>query len=278
MRKPKRTPRKTKSLQRQISEEIASTLKRAAPASSPWWCGTETPIRPRSIRGSAFHGINTVRLWCVARDRGFTSPTWATADQWMLRGQRPAPWESPVAAVVYRPLRIATTRRGYPSIVRIIRPLMLFNANQLMHSAFRSICPTPRISIHHLFDLLAFHCTHELAGEQVVNDTHTLLSALVTWTGAPERLARRTWHRERSGAAVREEMIAELGAAYISADFGVDAQPDYRFIDTSRWVQLLRQDPRAVFAIAADAERAAQFVRRMKREQMLQWARRPSID
>lgn len=270
MKKAKRGPRKPKSLQLIVSDQIASAFERADWQLPPWWRETGAPVRPRSISGREFRGINTIRLWCAARDRGFVSPLWATTDQWLRYGFQPAPWEAPIPAVVYRSLRQSPRPRNRASGPLVIRPLMLFNANQLMTTAPCSTHhPKSRLTAGELVLATGADCIqdnecpayHPSAGVSENRDrAHYLLSMLVRWTGAPQRLARKAWNCESASAVTREELIAEIGSAYIAADFGVAARPNFNSIDTSQWVQLLRQTPRAVFSIAADAERTARYV------------------
>ena len=58
-----------------------------------------------------------------------------------------------------------------------------------------------------------------------------------------------------------EELVAELGSAYIGADLGL--APDVReenaaYID--HWLKVLKEDKRAIFTAAAHAQRAAELL------------------
>ena len=262
MGRPKRRAYKPKGLHRVISDEVASALQRAQVTLPPWWRDAETLVRPHSISGRHFTGINTLYLWCVARARGFGSATWATSEQWVRYGLRPAPWETPVSAVVYRALRVPAASGVRTLGPRIVRPRLVFNSQQLTSPAPRGPSRMKsRMSARELIQAVGAECDGAGSPDHEPSElAHNLLTTLVQWTGAPDRLARKTWSCETLNALVREQLIAEIGAAYISANYAVLARPDFRTIDTSLWVQLLRQDPRAVFSIAADAERAARYV------------------
>jgi antirestriction protein ArdC len=82
------------------------------------------------------------------------------------------------------------------------------------------------------------------------------------WTRHPSRLdrdlGRKKWGDE--GYAM-EELVAELGSAYIGADLGL--APDVReenaaYID--HWLKVLKEDKRAIFTAAAHAQRAAELL------------------
>lgn len=59
----------------------------------------------------------------------------------------------------------------------------------------------------------------------------------------------------------REELVAELGAAFLCADLALTPEPgaDHAAYIQS-WLKVLRQDKRAIFSAAAHAERAVAFL------------------
>jgi len=77
---------------------------------------------------------------------------------------------------------------------------------------------------------------------------------------AASRLDRDLKQRFGERAYTAEELVAELGAAFLSAEFGFDG--DVRsagYIAT--WIELLRADKRAFFTACSKASRAADFFR-----------------
>jgi antirestriction protein ArdC len=57
-----------------------------------------------------------------------------------------------------------------------------------------------------------------------------------------------------------EELIAELGAAFLSAEFGFDE--DVRNASyIGRWIELLKADKRAFFTACSQASKAANYLR-----------------
>lgn len=81
---------------------------------------------------------------------------------------------------------------------------------------------------------------------------------LTHWTGHAHRLAR-DLHLGRFGdtAYAREELIAELGAAFLCSDLGLSLEPraDHAAYLAS-WLRILGDDPRFIVSAAAHAERA----------------------
>ena len=88
----------------------------------------------------------------------------------------------------------------------------------------------------------------------------TAFHELTHWTGHRLRLDRDLKHRFGSREYAAEELVAELGAAFLSAEFGFDA--DVRnagYIAT--WIELLKADKRAFFTACNRASRAAEYLR-----------------
>jgi antirestriction protein ArdC len=83
---------------------------------------------------------------------------------------------------------------------------------------------------------------------------------LTHWTGHKSRLDRDLKNRFGSRDYAAEELIAELGAAFLCAEFGFDG--DVRnagYIAT--WIELLRADKRAFFTACSMASKAADHLR-----------------
>ena len=84
---------------------------------------------------------------------------------------------------------------------------------------------------------------------------------LTHWTGAARRIDRKFGEKFGDKAYAFEELIAELGAAFLCADIGVSDTPreDHAQYIAS-WLADLKQDNHAIFKAAAQAEKAAQFL------------------
>ncbi|MGC2792917.1 MAG: zincin-like metallopeptidase domain-containing protein [Candidatus Sulfotelmatobacter sp.] len=90
----------------------------------------------------------------------------------------------------------------------------------------------------------------------------TLAHECTHWTGSKTRLDRDFGgHRFGSEGYAVEELVAELGSAFLCADLELDLEPreDHAsYIAT--WLKVLATDNRAVFTAAAHAQRAAEFI------------------
>lgn len=92
----------------------------------------------------------------------------------------------------------------------------------------------------------------------------TLAHELTHWTKHEKRLAR-DFGRKRFGdeGYAMEELVAELGAAFVCADLALTPAPRAEHAAyIASWLKALKDDKRAIFAAAAHAQRAADYLAR----------------
>jgi antirestriction protein ArdC len=92
-----------------------------------------------------------------------------------------------------------------------------------------------------------------------VNWYRTALHELGHWTGHRSRLARDFSGRFASSAYAREELVAEMASAFACAALSI--RPTVRHADyVGAWLELLREDERAIFQAASLASKAADYL------------------
>src|SRR5438105_4456475 len=83
---------------------------------------------------------------------------------------------------------------------------------------------------------------------------------LTHWTAHKSRLDRDLKNRFGTRNYAAEELIAELGAAFLCAEFGFDG--DVRNAGyIGPWIELLKADKRAFFTACSQASKAADYLR-----------------
>ena len=89
----------------------------------------------------------------------------------------------------------------------------------------------------------------------------TLLHELVHWTGHKSRLDRGFSSRISVEDRANEELVAELGAAFLCADLSVTPhlRADHAHY-IANWLEILKGDKKAIFKAAAAANRATDFL------------------
>jgi antirestriction protein ArdC len=88
-----------------------------------------------------------------------------------------------------------------------------------------------------------------------------LLPTSTHWTAKSERCDRQLGERFGDSAYAAEELIAELGAAFVCAHLGLSTEPraDHaQYINS--WLKVLKADKRAIFTAASKAQRAADYL------------------
>jgi len=86
---------------------------------------------------------------------------------------------------------------------------------------------------------------------------------LTHWTKHESRLNRDLGGKRFGDAGyAREELVAELGAAFLCADLGITPEPREDHASyLAHWLEVLREDNRAIFQAAAHAQRAIDYLR-----------------
>jgi antirestriction protein ArdC len=87
----------------------------------------------------------------------------------------------------------------------------------------------------------------------------TAFHELIHWTGHESRLDRLKLTPFGSPEYAKEELVAELGAAFLCAEYGIDGQtqhPEY----IKSWLNVLKNDKRFIFKAASQANKAVGFL------------------
>ncbi len=88
---------------------------------------------------------------------------------------------------------------------------------------------------------------------------------LVHWSGHSTRLARTFGKRFGDHAYAFEELVAELGAAFLCADLGItpETRADHAGY-LAHWLKVLKADKRAIFTAASHAQQAADYLHQLQ--------------
>lgn len=278
-----------------ITDKIIADLEQGVrPWMKPW--ATEHAAgritRPLRHNGIPYQGINVVMLWSASVSKGYACPLWLTFRQARELGGHVKKGESG-ELVVYadRITRTETDDKGADVTREIpfLKGYTVFNAEQCEDLPAHyyamaeppSLTPLQRIeAADRFFAATGADIRHGgtrayyAAGPDYVQmppfetfrdaESHaaTLAHELTHWTKHDSRLAR-DFGRAKWGdeGYAREELVAELGSAFLCADLGItpEVRPDHAAYIAS-WLDVLKQDKRFIFAAAGHAQRAADFL------------------
>lgn len=94
----------------------------------------------------------------------------------------------------------------------------------------------------------------------------TLFHELTHWTGAKHRLDRE-FRREREDIA-KEELVAELGSAFLAAEMGLITETRDDHVDyIANWIKALENDKTLIVTAASQASRAVDFLTTLAEEE-----------
>jgi antirestriction protein ArdC len=247
--------------------------------------------RPLRANGLPYKGINVLMLWGDAVVKGFACPIWMTYRQALEQNGQVRKGEHG-SLVVYadRFTRTATDEKGeeIEREIPFMKGYTVFNCEQIdglpphfyanaaplgsmlerIETAERFLAATGAAIVHggNRACYIETHDRIHVPCIDVFRDREsyyaTLLHELGHWTKHPARL-NREFGRKRWGDAgyAAEELVAELGAAFLCADLGVTPEPrEDHAAYLATWLEVLKSDTRAIFTAAAHAQRAVDFL------------------
>ncbi len=89
----------------------------------------------------------------------------------------------------------------------------------------------------------------------------TELHELTHWAGGPNRLDRTKGKAFGDNAYAAEELVAELGSAFLSARYGIEVEPHMDHAKyLSSWLDALKSDPKALYRAAKMAQESVGFL------------------
>lgn len=281
-----------------VTNAIVADLERGVrPWTKPWSAEhlAGRISRPLRSTGEPYSGINVILLWSEATTRGFTAPIWITFRQALALGGHVRKGERGSTVVYANRIQRTETGEGGEDIERSIpflKAYTVFNVEQVDGLPPHFYAPAaPPLDVAERIDsadrfFTATGATVRTGGGQAyyaLEPDHvqmppfqcftdaesyyaTLAHECTHWTRHPSRLGR-DFGRKRWGdeGYAREELVAELGAAFLCADLGLELmpRPDHAAYIAS-WLKVLQDDRRFIFTAAAHAQRAADFLRSLQ--------------
>lgn len=87
----------------------------------------------------------------------------------------------------------------------------------------------------------------------------TLLHEFVHWTGNDSRLERKTGRSFGDEDYAKEELVAEIGSAFLCAEYNIEGMLQHENYIKS-WIKVLKNDKRAIVSAASKAQKAVEFL------------------
>jgi antirestriction protein ArdC len=278
-----------------VTDKIVADLERGNLTwLQPWQAGEHQagPVsRPLRASGQAYRGVNVLMLWAASVERGYSCPLWLTYKQAAELGGQVRKGEKG-SLVVYADTitREGVDQKGAAVEVKIpfMKGYTVFNAEQIdgLPGHFYARQPPLNKDNERLENVEAFFANTKITIQhggnrafyspgrdlvqmpelQTFRDGESYYATLahegIHATRSESRLNRDLGGKRFGDAGyAMEELVAEIGAAFLCADLGItpETREDHAAYISS-WLAVLKTDSRAIFTAASQAQKAADYL------------------
>ena len=279
-------PQGGRDLHQQITDRILEAMEQARSTGRRLW--DSQPSLPLNLAtGKPYSGINTLILWAAVLKHGYASPYWLTYKQAAEQGGQVRKGEHGELCVFYKPWEAEqVTDSGETETKRgaVLKSFRVFNLDQIdgitapaqeERPAFAAIADAEQIlavspaPIHMGGTQAFYHPTtdsiHLPERERFTSPEafySVALHELTHSTGHGSRLDRTFGKRFGDDAYAMEELVAEMGSAFLNAELGlINATLEDHADYLASWIKVLRSDRKAILIAAAQAARAQAFLK-----------------
>lgn len=277
---------------RAVTDSIIASIEAGAGEFVMPWHGNGAVIsKPQNAHTRMeYHGINVIALWAHAYEKHYKSGYWGTYRQWQEVGAQVVKGEKGSTIVFFKRFEEEPEGEGSEPATRLFaRASSVFNADQVagwtpleerappgnaeLLECVETFIRATKADVRHGGHLACYHTVQDYIEMPHIGrfrDTPTstateafnatILHELIHFTGAKQRLGRFDGPIKMADLPA-EELVAEIGAAFLCADLGVtnEPRPDHAAY-VAHWLQLLKNDTRAIFTASRRANQAAMYL------------------
>src|SRR6202171_4890884 len=282
------------SLYSEITDKIIAELEAGrVPWVQPWGTAAakaSLAMPKNASTGRRYSGVNVLILWDAVVAKGFVGQSWLTFRQALGIGGNVRKGEHGTT-VVYADRFIPDDERkraerdgDEPGAIPFLKRFTVFNTDQCENLPEGLITAPPPVSEGLILPqaealIAATGADFRVGGDRAfyspahdyvqvprpdayfepINWHRTALHELGHWVGHPSRLARDLTRALGSAPYAKEELVAEMTSAFVCASLGI--VPTVRHADyLGSWLEVLREDDRAIVRAASAASKAADYL------------------
>jgi len=269
-----------------VTNELVAKLEKGV---KPWECPWKRTMLglPKNFKtGNTYRGVNILLLWLTAIEKGFAADSWLTFRQASKLGYKIKKGEHGTKCIYFKisEKKIEDEDSDKKRVIKYPMPMtfVVFNLNQIegMETEKQPILENPIEKAEQIVQTsgaaIEFDCNKayfSLSKDKIYmplpqnfrsdEDYYaTLLHELTHWTGDKKRLNRfkpHGKHNESESDYAFEELVAEIGSAFLCAELGVVGEFQHAsYIDW--WLKLLRSDKRLIFKAAKLAQESFDYL------------------
>ena len=277
-------------MKRDLYEEVtAKIVAQLESGTIPWqkpWSVGGTRVPCNAVTNRPYSGINVLLFWLSA-DKGYPTPRYLTFNQAKEAGGTVRKGEHGEKIYFFKQLQIKDRKTEEDKTIPMLWSYTVFNVAQCENLPDRIVNGKPaafKNADEREADADAFIKAtsvnfQEGAGRPAYSPSLDMITMppfaafksaplfyatafheLVHASGAKHRLDRNLSTRFAEHAYALEELVAEIGAAYLCAEFCFDTL-EHQASYLQSWIDCLKSNPRAIFAAASAASKACEWLR-----------------
>lgn len=275
---------KSSELYTRVTQRIITELEAGVcPWTRPWKNVRQVGIMPTNgATNRPYSGGNVLILWAERLGKNYTTSNWMTYKQAQQLGGQVRKGEESTAVFFTKKLTIKDKESEEEKRVGMLRVYHVFNEDQIDGLPKRDVDilppvdPIPAVEAFVKATLArvtiggnrayyetawdTIHLPNPMQFKTIEHFYATHLHELVHWTGNSRRLDRNLKGRFGTKDYAAEELVAELGAAFLCGHLNIQGELRHAEYIKS-WIQLLKDDDRAILTAASLASRAADYLR-----------------
>ncbi|MGP4672192.1 ArdC family protein [Agrobacterium salinitolerans] len=281
----------------EITSRIVDALENAGEFQLPWIANKAGSFaRPVNVASrKPYNGVNIVSLWVSAQASQYPSNVWGTYRQWQDAGCQVRKGEKSSLVVFYKTFDVEQindqTGQAEQAERMVARASWVFNAAQVDGFPLDQTDIPDQPSFDPLAqaeafvkatgavieeggdkayyvpsaDIIRMPERRRFTGTATTSAAEgfysTLCHELTHWSGSKARLSRDLSARFGTEAYAMEELVAELGAAFLCSDLGLTPEPRLDHAQyIKNWLTVLKSDTKAVFTAASKASEASNWL------------------
>ena len=279
-----------------VTQRIINALEHGTkPWRRPWNMKEGEAVYPyNAATKRRYSGINVMLLWST----GYTSNGWMTFKQAKALGGSVRKGEKASIIVYWNKVesRTETDSEGNPKTYFLLRYYNVFNVEQIdglpesyaplddaehddlleseklegVDSLVEALRQNAGLKLTHGGNSAHYSPVSDSVAVPERKQFHdaesyaaTLLHELVHWSGGKPRLGRewlQSFEKFGDENYAKEELVAEIGSAFLCANFGIDPEKTQHESYVAAWLKVLKNDKRLILKAARLAQEAADYL------------------
>lgn len=281
-------------IHQEVTNQIIEQMENAGEFQLPWAKAASMPTNADT--GKMYNGINTLLLWIRANEESYTTPVWATFNQWKKLGCNLEGAKGKGQKILFYTIRTVKNKKtGEEEEIPFPRWSTVFNiehaaGNEELISKLKGQALEAKVADLEAIDVFvantganiqiggssAFYAPKDdfigMPEKAAFFDTKTstateayystLLHELSHWTKHKTRLDRDLSKDCDPHHYAREELVAELSAAFLCTELGITQTPPADHAQyLKHWLNVMKGDSKAIFTAASHASKAVKYLK-----------------